>query len=107
MMLAEWAGLLSFFLNVAGYLFIVSLGSARPERWRLDWAVSVAAALSWGFYGALTGSRPIILNAATFFCITLYGLWNRRREELAALAAAKVDQRRKYEEWFENQRRSA
>jgi len=93
-------GFLSLFLAVAGTVFLA-------QKRRPGWIVSIAATVFWGIYGVQIASKPIILNAAAFFCINVYRFLHWRREELAALATAKVDQRRKYEKWFEEQRRSA
>lgn len=84
-------GYLSFLLNVAGNMQLA-------WKWKSGWVVRGVANLSWGLYGYDVGSRPIILNAATFFGINCYGWWKWRKEQAKAAREAK---------WFEEQRRAA
>ena len=91
MTLIDANGFLSFALNVAGNMFLA-------WKWRSGWLVRIVAIVSWGIYGVQLASKPIVLNAVTFFCINCYGWWKWRKEE-----AVKAEQER----WFEEQRRCA
>lgn len=93
-------GFLSFVLNVAGNLFLA-------WKWRSGWVVRIVAIVSWGIYGWQIASKPIILNAATFFCINVYGFCRWRREEREPPKTSEQLEKEKYEKWFEEQRRSA
>ena len=91
-------GFLSFILNVAGNMMLA-------WKWRSGWVVRIVAIVSWGIYGVQLASKPIMLNAVTFFCINCYGWWKWSRElrERAEAVAAKAA----YEKWFDEQRRNA
>ena len=91
-------GFLSFALNVAGNMMLA-------WKWRSGWVVRIVAIVSWGLYGWQIASKPIVLNAATFFCINCYGWWKWRKEAMALAARAEAAARDA--EWFENQRRAA
>lgn len=91
MTLLDANGYLSFLLNVAGNLFLA-------WKWRSGWVVRIVAIVSWGVYGVELGSKPIIANAVTFFCINCYGWYKWRKDE----AKKAADER-----WFEEQRRLA
>jgi nicotinamide riboside transporter PnuC len=103
--LTEANGFLSFLLNVAGNLMLA-------WKWRSGWAVRIVAIVSWGVYGWEIASRPIMLNAVTFFCINCYGWWKWRKEERereSDIRRLQEAERVKAAEarWFEEQRRSA
>jgi len=84
-------GFLSFALNVAGNMMLA-------WKWRSGWIVRIVAIVSWGVYGWQLSSKPMMLNAATFFVINCYGWWKWRKEEREKAREA---------EWFETQRRAA
>lgn len=69
----EILGFLAFLSNVAGNLML-----AWQTIW--GWVVRLIAIVLWGAYALYTWDLPLIANAATFFCINLYGIWKWRKE---------------------------
>lgn len=66
-------GFAAFVSNVVGNIMLARLS-------RSGWYVRIGSILLWGAYGVTTKSLPIIANAATFFCINVYGLWSWTRD---------------------------
>lgn len=72
----EVVGFLAFSTNVAGNLMLA---------WQTIWGwivrlVSISLWFVYAVYGDDGIDLPLTVNAVTFFCINLFGLWKWRRE---------------------------